>query len=237
MRRRAFTLIELLVVIAIIAILAAILFPVFAKAREKARQASCQSNVKQLGVALRQYVQDFDEMSPQYKTLLGGTTINHPFTGQAVGALMCTDVIQPYAKNWQMYICPSNKRGPSYVNPNCGPGGNEYCITWSYGPMMSAFLNKGRIGSARSDAAFEEPANTIYFAELPNSATGYSGGNPTGCSGYGFWGCADNTPFVSGDAAPNQCRIHNDGGNYGYVDGHVKWVKQTFQREHPYQAA
>ncbi|MCC7491494.1 MAG: DUF1559 domain-containing protein [Fimbriimonadaceae bacterium] len=235
MRRRAFTLIELLVVIAIIAILAAILFPVFAKAREKARQSSCSANLKQLGLALRQYVQDYDEMTPAYKTLLGGT-ITHPNTGQAIGAQLTLDVIQPYVKNWQLYKCPSNNRGPVYTNPACGPGTGEYVVTWSYGPLMSAYAGKGRIGSMYSDAIFAEPATTIYFAELPNAANQYAGGNPTGCGGYGYWGCADNAVFTSGQAAANQCRIHNDGGNYAYYDGHVKWVKDTAQQEHTYQS-
>ena len=85
--RKGFTLIELLVVIAIIAILAAILFPVFAKAREKARQTSCLSNLKQIGLGLLMYIQDYDEMTPT-----GGTY---------------TVLTHPYTKNWQIFDCPS----------------------------------------------------------------------------------------------------------------------------------
>ncbi len=93
MKRRAFTLIELLVVIAIIAILAAILFPVFAKAREKARQSSCSSNHKQLGLALLQYAQDYDETLP---------------TRYDSNALkQWSEVCQPYIKNTQCLVCPS----------------------------------------------------------------------------------------------------------------------------------
>ena len=98
MRRRGFTLIERVVVIAIIAILAAILFPVFAKAREKARQSSCLSNIKQLTLAIMQYVQDYDETGPQRDT--GAATA--PRWGW-------TDVIMPYAKNSQMFLCPSTR--------------------------------------------------------------------------------------------------------------------------------
>src|SRR5687768_4219676 len=93
-RRRAFTLIELLVVIAIIAILAAILFPVFAQARDKARTSSCLSNTKQLGTALMMYTQDFDETN-----VPNGTGTNNP---------QWPDLLQPYAKNTGILICPSS---------------------------------------------------------------------------------------------------------------------------------
>ncbi|MHB8993998.1 MAG: DUF1559 family PulG-like putative transporter [Armatimonadota bacterium] len=89
--KRGFTLIELLVVIAIIAILAAILFPVFAKAREKARQSSCLSNVKQLGLGLLSYAQDHDEMLPAF----------------SYGGIKWDGLIQPYVKNTQIFRCPS----------------------------------------------------------------------------------------------------------------------------------
>jgi prepilin-type N-terminal cleavage/methylation domain-containing protein/prepilin-type processing-associated H-X9-DG protein len=98
--RRGFTLIELLVVIAIIAILAAILFPVFARAREKARQASCMSNVKQLGAALLMYVQDYDETLP---FAIGGPTM------AALQAL--PELVTPYTKNRQIERCPSDPVG------------------------------------------------------------------------------------------------------------------------------
>ena len=98
--KRGFTLIELLVVIAIIAILAAILFPVFAKAREKARQTSCLSNVKQIALATLQYTQDYDEMVPRmynWDTAWGSPP--HP--------VFYLQVIQPYCKNEQILKCPS----------------------------------------------------------------------------------------------------------------------------------
>jgi len=99
LRRSGFTLIELLVVIAIIAILAAILFPVFAKAREKARQASCLSNVKQFNVAILSYAQDYDETLPMSTTLTGS------------GAMTLADMVQPYCKNQQIIFCPSDRTG------------------------------------------------------------------------------------------------------------------------------
>ena len=96
--RRGFTLIELLVVIAIIAILAAILFPVFARARENARRASCSSNLKQIGLGLMQYSQDYDEKQP-----LGGSN-----TWNNTEQLTWRQLIQPYVKSTQLFVCPSN---------------------------------------------------------------------------------------------------------------------------------
>src|SRR6187551_3779481 len=95
-QRRGFTLIELLVVIAIIAILAAILFPVFAQAREKARAATCLSNLKQVGMATRMYTQDYDEvLVPSY--LYNSTTTWKWWW----------DLLQPYVKNMDVFVCPS----------------------------------------------------------------------------------------------------------------------------------
>src|SRR6187551_558294 len=101
--RRGFTLIELLVVIAIIAILAAILFPVFARARENARRSSCQSNLKQIALGIKQYIQDYDEMMPRYYY---ATTPNTYWN----------NAIDPYVKSTQIFDCPSAPRVAATTN-------------------------------------------------------------------------------------------------------------------------
>ena len=137
MTRRGFTLIELLVVIAIIAILAAILFPVFAKAREKARQASCQSNLKQLGLAVAMYAQDYDEKLPWGGEIFWSATAGQSgFIGIA---------LEPYIKNWQILICPSMTgysgtwRRVGYKEASYG---FNYCLNWgSSGMKLAMFPN------------------------------------------------------------------------------------------------
>jgi prepilin-type N-terminal cleavage/methylation domain-containing protein len=123
LKKRGFTLIELLVVIAIIAILAAILFPVFARAREKARQASCQSNLKQLALGMLMYVQDYDERFPNGPASAGTGDGNIVHNGWAwmvddgwragvTSQVFLRDLVMPYVKNTQIFRCPSSARGP-----------------------------------------------------------------------------------------------------------------------------
>ncbi len=131
--RRGFTLIELLVVIAIIAILAAILFPVFARAREKARQSSCLSNAKQLALAWMQYTQDYDERAAYTYTNSNNSTM---------GLITWTRYLEPYIKNSQVYTCPSDSAPTSL-----------------YGSRVSYGYN-GRITNGTSLAQFVYPAQT-----------------------------------------------------------------------------
>ena len=152
-RREGFTLIELLVVIAIIAILAAILFPVFSRAREKARSAACQSNLKQIALAMKMYVSDWDERYPGWR-LYWDT-----YDGPTYHKEMCTraifeSLLQPYLKNIQIADCPSDpKPGPELYN-------NRY---YSYEYKM--WLGARNDGYGITDAEITLPAQLTMFHE------------------------------------------------------------------------
>jgi prepilin-type N-terminal cleavage/methylation domain-containing protein/prepilin-type processing-associated H-X9-DG protein len=197
MRRSGFTLIELLVVIAIIAILAAILFPVFARAREKARQSSCLSNVKQINLALLQYSQDYDERLPglyYYPIITSAPAGNCFYHFHAVA---------PYCKNAQLWKCPSRVGAlwPSDGVHDLGFDSNS-AICYDY----NASLNWGGLGIVESpsdvftywDANCGWCTSTVspdYYDQF-RAGGNYYGGSPT----------------------------HNGGQNYGFLDGHVKWL-------------
>lgn len=158
-RRLGFTLIELLVVIAIIAILAAILFPVFAKARESARRASCLSNMKQLGTGIMMYVQDYDEC---YMPRRGGGVGNGGHWGY---------VIQPYVKNDKLFICPSNtaSNNTTIGTPVPDPG---FRLRRSYGVNGWIFDNEL---FALTSAAVNTPAQNIMIAEHTSNHDDFAG--------------------------------------------------------------
>ena len=154
---KAFTLIELLVVIAIIAILAAILFPVFARARENARRASCSSNQKNLALAVMQYAQDYDERVPSHWISSGGLTNQWVY------------VVQPYVKNFQIFFCPSSNK-----NSGAAPDANNI----SYGYNYLGLTERVPGGTAAekmgvSLAAFNRPSETIMMGDTGLNTTSY----------------------------------------------------------------
>ena len=211
-RSRGFTLIELLVVIAIIAILAAILFPAFARARENARRASCQSNLKQIGLGVMQYTQDYDERFPlslsnfttpvkqldtsipgyQYKTS-NGSLIDYYISWM--------DLTHPYVKSTQLYKCPSASMATdsAYYGYNNG---------LHLGASAGLPISLAQI--VRPSEIFMSMDFNWYY------------GN------YAFL-----TGFVSGYIPdPTNYRIlnpHLEGGNYLFTDGHVKWLGRSNQ--------
>lgn len=208
--RNAFTLIELLVVIAIIAILAAILFPVFARARENARRASCQSNEKQIGLSIAQYLQDYDgRYSTWKKTGCSGGTPNTP-TGTVA---TWVDALMPYTKSTQIFLCPSNNNASVQVDAifDYFPGaynGNPYGN--SNGDGLFGPDNNGCSGAfapGLSEAAVLSPTQTIALSELaPNTDYNDVSDNYSPPGGY----------------LSRLFDRHLGTSNYLFADGHVK---------------
>ncbi|GBC96468.1 hypothetical protein HRbin16_02272 [bacterium HR16] len=192
-RHWAFTLIELLVVIAIIAILAAILFPVFARAREKARQTSCLSNMKQMGTSSMMYVQDYDERFP-LSYYLSANSQAQPCAFTFLAA------VEPYVKNRQIYQCPSEPKAMNIDDAfrNLGlPGGECGGFTWASYNFNYALTN---IGVA------------VASIEYPTETAVASDGNLAAQQNACAWNLFD---------SPVQAR-HNDIVNACYADGHAK---------------
>lgn len=224
--RKAFTLIELLVVIAIIGLLAAILFPVFGRARENARRSNCQSNLKQIGLGLTQYVQDFDERLP----LAGTLTTANVSPGAAAYAWWRIHIL-PYTKNTQIYLCPSRARMSSinyYHTMSYTHGGQTHVLpgTWSYGVNQSAMpldsgttasINIARIGKTSLMPLVADSTSTLFSSDLAF----YRVVNATA---PGINGGADE---VGSGPATEEWSRHFNGSNILYADGHVKFSQQS----------
>jgi len=226
MKRNAFTLIELLVVIAIIAILAAILFPVFAKAREKARATSCMSNLKQLGLAYMQYAQDYDETFPWSWNPAPGFTAPGTCPGWTAGnsSYGFDFMIFPYVKSAQVYQCPSNETKRRKWPPWLPLGGS-----YSTNGQLAALGAARAPGIPVSRITF--PGTTMQLGEIRNTRWATGGGPnmvgaPGGCNDCGQ-GPEHELVFTNqGDL----CRrvpwgLHNGGSNFSLCDGHVKWMQ------------
>lgn len=244
-----FTLIELLVVIAIIAILAAILFPVFAQAREKARGISCLSNTKELGTCIQMYTQDYDEMYP-----VGFQSTN--WLGQDVWV----QNVQPYVKNLGVFVCPDDRGGPLQGGSAWEGWGISYAANSFYslnwccapnwntgfplvGPMGIANNGTWLAGASNPMAAMTQPAGTILLAEKFNRDSTYWAGNSSAFSPNSVIGGPDINGIGWGDqlqpdgtravaAYPNGpngavSAHHNNFANFTFCDGHSKAMLPT----------
>lgn len=215
----AFTLIELLVVIAIIAILAAILFPVFAQARAKARQTACLSNMKQIGTGLMMYTQDYDEKlagndgnAEGFNLPLGFMA---PNTGAANTKRNWARDVQPYIKNMGIYLCPNALPRSSFNST-----GGGYTETTTPGGGNTSYALNGIVES-KPLAAIPAPADIIYLREFSiYSRTAQV--RPRRVGGTGA-----NKDYFTEFNHILYDNIHNEGSNLLFADGHAKWRRKV----------
>jgi prepilin-type N-terminal cleavage/methylation domain-containing protein/prepilin-type processing-associated H-X9-DG protein len=228
-----FTLIELLVVIAIIAILAAILFPVFGRARENARRSSCQSNLKQMGLGIMQYTQDYDEKMPPLWT---GSTFP--------GSWRWMDGIQPYVKNDQIFNCPSDTDQDNKYVVNLGTVAGT-APPDKFGSYAGSNAYWGNLNDAWGGAMTSNAGITISIVSLESPSTTFMVGDSNGSFqlswqwNNGATGQPDladisgNPAAVGGKSATDtnmegkMVARHLDTLNILFCDGHVKAMKLT----------
>ena len=238
--RSGFTLVELLVVIAIISILAAILFPVFGRARENARRSSCQSNLKQVGLGLAQYTQDYDERLPMRVFYPGGSSAWDPGLGNYSSSDAIKknrddnswrSVIQPYLKSTQVLVCPSNLDN---VKETYDAGVmRSYAGNWNYGggaddtTGQGYFNGTGDPGVALSEIA--APAQLIGIVEMWHTpyVTFNVDKNSQAYSDSGTGGRDWPAGAAAGGYANFLFAGHLGTGNYLFADGHVKSLRPT----------
>jgi len=223
--RSAFTLIELLVVIAIIAILAAILFPVFAQAREAARKASCQSNLKQIGSAWMMYAQDFDEKTPNGSD--GNAQDCVRMAGRGAWGGWVGNLLYPYSKNAAIFRCPS-KPDLTAVNRDTGNNPCNIVPVPQFFVISYAYNYRSVYGKGMADIPRAAEAVTFF-----DSTTGWADCNykDTGC---GLWGQRDIPAYLAKVGRPlpggmtantgavNNVTPHMGNNNFLFADGHVK---------------
>lgn len=224
LHRRAFTLIELLVVFAIIAILAAILFPVFAQAKEAAKKTTCLSNTKQIAVAYLLYVGDTDDRYPPHVTERTAPT-GTPDTEEARAPYSYRMKLNPYTKSQQVFKCPSGNPWPvpgpgKWFTTDYGNNHNESKLTGA--SQQAWYIANPDFGfnEDTTQSSFAEPANFILIGEAARAS-----GVPSRGGMYPQpWAFDDSSLPDSQQQARFKPRLA-DRGNIGYADGHSKSVK------------
>jgi len=218
LKAKGFTLIELLVVIAIIAILAAILFPVFAQAREKARQTTCLSNMKQLGLSVMMYTDDFEETYP-----CGSSDFWNGV--RAWGGYV--DALAPYVKNKKMFVCPSDGTKDCITHKTTFGSNFLTADTTLVDKDLNAYLSYAYNYALETTAtgALSYPADTAMVIEHTQRPYFYSNKDQsiTDVNTYYLIHAAADTD--AGKRVLNGAR-HNEGMNMNYADGHAKFVKK-----------
>ncbi|MBC8101179.1 MAG: prepilin-type N-terminal cleavage/methylation domain-containing protein [Cytophagales bacterium] len=216
-RKNAFTLIELLVVIAIIAILAAILFPVFAQAREKARQSACLSNARQIGTAVQMYTQDYDDsIVPQHTSTCAAPGCTLPNGSVRAGVLLWNHLLTPYVKNYGVFNCPSYRRLDEFSYEG------QYLLETSYGynGMIGGCHGRDTVNIAadkRHLSAIQDSAKTVLIVEG-------EGKDATGVDGGGRF-LVNFDSLISGTSDSCQTVAPRHAGKFSnvvFVDGHAK---------------
>ena len=214
-KRKGFTLIELLVVIAIIGILASILFPVFARARENARRTSCLSNLKQIGLGVMQYTQDYDEKLPLYQIL---TTPSLSWQWQ----------IMPYVKSTQLFVCPSAQKIATGTANSCDP---TYIPPIPSNILGGYGMNYHYLGDTAgiSLAAIDKSAETVFAGEANGLASTRVIYRPVlWGAGSGSTSCVSPAPTFGDNVAD----WHFGGNNILFCDGHAKWLKKESLKDY-----
>jgi prepilin-type N-terminal cleavage/methylation domain-containing protein/prepilin-type processing-associated H-X9-DG protein len=214
LKLRAFTLIELLVVIAIIAILAAILFPVFAQAREAARKTSCLNNLKQIGTATMMYVQDYDERYPRDNW---GDNPDDPWWGK----------IQPYQKNGQTLDCPSaSLSGSINDRPTTTPGVTQGQLRTSLRARVNYGMNEDILGDGKAMASIPVPAGKGLAMDNVVTVIPYWAWSPQLCGGGECWRYTLNGTTIC-PGTGGQPQRHSGNLNVVFCDGHAKTIQPS----------
>ena len=224
-KQKGFTLIELLVVIAIIAVLAAILFPVFAKAKEKARQAGCLSNLKQITMAWTMYADDNDDTACPAVYFNGAYTYGWDFTAYSadwVNYTFTDGLLAPYTKNDQINACPSFKptKNENYDAPYTGYGYNTSYIGWEQDWMTGGPKNPPCTLGQITDVS-----GTVVFADAAYWDSG-AFGNPRGIAPTSFLRAPVRDIWIAYSGTTHY--RHSGMANVAYADGHVKATNKKY---------